>query len=87
MATTDPSVVQVPRQRTRAGLPPNSRIRSWVAEAPCRHTIQVGDSSSKMRISLLAALNFVLDFAHVLGCEASQGALAGRNLAPAIKVG
>ena len=58
----DQSVGSTGSQTTnaRTGLPPNSRIRSWVAEAPCRHTIQVGDGSSKMRISLLAALNSFL---------------------------
>lgn len=41
----------------RIGLPANSFRTSPVAEAPCKHTVQVGESSTSRRTSSLPALN------------------------------
>jgi hypothetical protein len=47
----------------RTGLSANSRKIFSNAEAPCRHTVQVGDKSTRTRTSSFVALNRFLMFA------------------------
>src|SRR5215471_4572937 len=42
--------------KTRTNIPGNSFNTSWIAEAPCKQTAQVGDTSTSSRTSLLASL-------------------------------
>ncbi len=43
--------------KARTGFPANPRKIFSAAEAPCRHTVQVGDKSTSTRTSSFAALN------------------------------
>jgi hypothetical protein len=52
--------------KARTGLPANRSKISPAAEAPCRHTGQVGDRSKSTRTSSFAALNAVFDLDYIL---------------------
>src|SRR5579864_8102338 len=58
--------------KTRTGLPGNSFNTSPTAEAPCRQTVQVGDSSNSTRTSLLASLKEVSIADNVCGVRSNS---------------
>src|SRR5438094_8564581 len=59
--------------KTRTGFPANSWTILSAAEAPCRHTVQVGESRSRTLASSLAGLNYVLISATFCAVTFSSG--------------